>query len=101
MPILAQPNPHPKRRCPWLWGLLGGPGIVFLLVTGVMAWSWNHHIAFQVGRILVLVERSERSSPISGPNMLVTNHYSRGPLGWDHTISLPDGSSYFLLIDWR
>ena len=42
MPILAQPNPHAKRRRPWLWVLLGGPGMVLVLLLGLVAWSWDH-----------------------------------------------------------
>ena len=40
MPLLTQPDPHTKRRRPWLWALLGMLGAVLALLVGLFGWSW-------------------------------------------------------------
>ena len=32
MPLLTQPPPPSQRRRPWLWALLGAPGVLALLI---------------------------------------------------------------------
>jgi hypothetical protein len=44
MPILAQNDSHPKRRRPRLWVLLAVPGLVVLLLVGLVAWSWDRPV---------------------------------------------------------
>jgi hypothetical protein len=53
MPILTQPDPHTKRRLPWLWALLAAALTVFLSLTGFVLWSSQRPVTFQVVSIRV------------------------------------------------
>jgi hypothetical protein len=45
MPILTQPDPHPKRRRPWLWVLVAVP-MVLMLLGGLVAWCCHRGMFF-------------------------------------------------------
>ena len=46
MPILTQPTTPPAYRRPWLWVLLGVPGVVLVLLVSLVAWSWDHPVEY-------------------------------------------------------
>jgi hypothetical protein len=58
MPILTQPTPASQRRRPWLWVVLGLPGMVLALLVGLVAWSWDHPITFAAGKTTIGLGRT-------------------------------------------
>jgi hypothetical protein len=80
MPILTQPASRSPRRRPWLWVVLVVPGVLFLLLVGLVAWSWNEPVQFSIPVHFVL---PTRTGPCIG---------SRG--GWHGTILVDGVVSY-------
>jgi hypothetical protein len=56
MPILAEPDR--KRRRTWLLALLAMPGAIFLLLAGLVAWSWDHPVHVEIGGGAVSMSRT-------------------------------------------
>ena len=55
----SEPDQQRKVRRPWVLVLLVGPMVIFLLLAGMVAWSWDHRIALDLGgvggRVRILV----------------------------------------------
>lgn len=49
MPLLPEASP-PKARHSWLLALLGLPGVLVLLLAGLVAWSWNQPVELSFGQ---------------------------------------------------
>lgn len=71
MPILTQPVSRSPRRRPWLWVLLAVPGLVFLLMAGLVGWSWFRPVKLAYGECEVAFGRCFTpgipGAPESGP----------------------------------
>jgi hypothetical protein len=63
MPIRTQPDPHPKRRRPWLWALLSVPGVLVLLVAGLGVWGCLGYRHYTFGRHAVWFGRHRGNLP--------------------------------------
>ena len=53
MPILTQPTSHSQRRRPWLWVFLGVPGVVSVLLMGVVVRGWFLPVELALGKVRV------------------------------------------------
>ena len=96
MPLLTQPSPPSQRRRPWLWGLLGVPGTLALLVVGLVAWGCFTPVVLRVEGRGLLCGYAEGAP--AGPSVRVA-HDSR-----ETTLIVPireRGHSGAYVIQWR
>jgi hypothetical protein len=104
MPILTQPDPHPKRRRPWLWVLLGVPGVVLALLVGLVAWSWEKPVLLgNVGRGISFSRTSQELAPFSSHSAAGYAWLHQPGFGWC-AIKLPGGPKsgwYGVFWYWR
>jgi hypothetical protein len=97
MPILTQPDPHPKRHRLRLWVLLGVPGVILALLAGLVAWSWMQERVVTVGSHRFWYGRTKAF----GNGRPATGHtvWSRSPSGDEGMLllSIPDylGGGYY------
>jgi hypothetical protein len=70
MPLLTATDPPRKHRAPaWLWALLAVPGIILVLLVGLVAWTWDHPVSFRVGDRWVRMWRFPADTAPFGPGI--------------------------------
>jgi hypothetical protein len=98
MPILIQPTPASQRRRPWLWALLGVPGVVGLLLTGLVMWSWDHPVKGTFGRTKISFGRAAMSQSV-----ITTPTWDFGATGGFVVAPVPGDSNRSInpyVVDW-
>jgi hypothetical protein len=101
MPIITEPNG--KRRRTGLLALLAIPGVILLLLAGLVAWSWGQPVHLDIGAGTIRFGRTPvwqdfHFAPGFFPQSAQSGYVAVDVPG---TLDVPYGSPYVIAWDWR